>query len=99
MKELNLEALHNVSGAGGGLGEVISGLGHAGEGAVHVADAASGEDYGEHIGAPTGVKAYCSNLVDSNDNNAGSGDWKNKPMAVAAYKDCLAKPHEWGYKG
>ncbi|ECC3555189.1 hypothetical protein AU825_23660 [Salmonella enterica subsp. salamae] len=99
MKKISLVDLHNVSGAGGGLGEVITGLGHAAEGAVHVADAATGEDFGEHIGAPTGVKSYCSNLMDGNDNNVGSGEWKKKPQAVANYKDCLAKPEAWGYKG
>lgn len=100
MKELNLDDLHEVSGAGaGGLGEVISGLGHVIDGATHVANAATDSDYGEHLGQPTGVKAYCSNVMESNDNNVGTGEWKKKPNVVADYKDCLAHPQNWGYKG
>ncbi|EAW0638086.1 TPA: hypothetical protein GND40_003923 [Salmonella enterica subsp. indica] len=90
MLVLNENQLSKVSGAGGGLGEALSGIGHAVEGATHVANAVNGGNLGEGLGSrwgAAGASDFCHNIAKQSDK-----------MSPSLYNDCMKNPAGWGYK-
>lgn len=91
MKQLNVNDYVFVSGAGGGLGEAISAVGHVVEGAAHVYNAATGSNIGEGLGGrwgSAGASDYCRNYY------AKQTDDFDQKM----YDQCMKDPAAHGYK-
>lgn len=81
--------LDKINGAGG-LGEVISGIGHVVDGATRVANAANGGGLGEGLGSrwgSAGANDYCRYEATQTDK-----------MSPSLYNDCMKNPAGWGYK-
>ncbi|EEJ7567119.1 hypothetical protein S965_005023 [Salmonella enterica subsp. salamae] len=94
MKELNFNEDEHISGAGIGLGDAISGIGHVIEGGTHVYNAATGDNVGEGLGGrwgSGGASDYCKWTYARN--HGGSGGYDQ-----AEYKQCMKNPALNGYQ-